>query len=68
MCRSSSGTAYPAANGLKPRLVKQGVLSEMTGYARNLCFRDAPYIALFDAAGPAGRTTGVPMQAQEGAP
>lgn len=30
------------------RLVKLGVLSEMTGYARNRRFRYAPYINLFD--------------------
>jgi len=34
------------------RLVKLGVLSEMTGYARNRRFRYAPYIALFNDAGP----------------
>jgi hypothetical protein len=28
------------------------VLSEMTGYARNRRFRYAPYIALFNEAGP----------------
>jgi hypothetical protein len=32
-------------------LVKLGVLSEMTGYARNRRFRYAPYIALFNDAG-----------------
>ncbi len=48
-----TGTTYAAANGLVARLVKLGVLSEMTGYARNRRFRYAPYIALFNDAGPA---------------
>jgi len=34
--------------------VKLGVLSEMTGYARNRRFRYAPYIALFNDAAPSG--------------
>lgn len=42
-----TGTAYPAANNLVSRLVEIGVLSEMTGYARNRRFRYAPYIELF---------------------
>lgn len=42
-----TGTTYAAANSLVSRLVKLGVLSEMTGYARNRRFRYAPYIALF---------------------
>jgi Fic family protein len=47
-----TGTTYAAANGLVSRLVKLGVLSEMTGYARNRRFRYAAYIALFNDAGP----------------
>jgi Fic family protein len=47
-----TGTTYAAANSLVSRLVKLGVLSEMTGYARNRRFRYAPYIALFNEAGP----------------
>jgi Fic family protein len=47
-----TGTTYAAANTLVSRLVKMGVLSEMTGYARNRRFRYAPYIALFNDAGP----------------
>jgi len=47
-----TGTTYAAANNLVSRLVKLGVLSEMTGYARNRRFRYAPYIALFNEAGP----------------
>lgn len=42
-----TGTTYASANSLVARLVKLGVLSEMTGYARNRRFRYAPYIALF---------------------
>lgn len=42
------GTTYTAANSLVSRLVHLGVLSEMTGYARNRRFRYAPYIALFN--------------------
>ena len=47
-----TGTTYPAANSLVSRLVELGVLGEMTGYARNRRFRYAPYIALFNDAGP----------------
>jgi Fic family protein len=47
-----TGTSYAAANGLVSRLVKLDVLSEMTGYTRNRRFRYAPYIALFNDAGP----------------
>ncbi len=60
-----TGTTYAAANSLVSRLVKLGVLSEMTGYARNRRFRYAPYIALFNEAGPAGGATEAPTQAQE---
>jgi len=45
--QATTGTAYPAANNLVSRLVQIGVLSEMTGYARNRRFRYAPYIELF---------------------
>lgn len=47
-----TGTTYAAANNLVSRLVELGVLSEMTGYARNRRFRYAPYIALFNESGP----------------
>jgi len=47
-----TGTTYTAANNLVSRLVQLDVLSEMTGYARNRRFRYAPYIALFNDAGP----------------
>ena len=47
-----TGTTYAAANSLVSRLVTLGILSEMTGFARNRRFRYAPYIALFNEAGP----------------
>ncbi|MGE0351348.1 Fic family protein [Hydrogenophaga sp.] len=49
-----TGTTFAAANTLVARLVEQGVLHEMTGYARNRRFRYAPYIALFNDAPPEG--------------
>ena len=63
--RKMTGTTYAAANSLVSRLVKIGVLSEMTGYARNRRFRYAPYIALFDEAGPAGGATEAPELERE---
>jgi Fic family protein len=45
--RELTGTTYAAANVLVSRLVDAGVLSEMTGYARNRRFQYAAYIALF---------------------
>ena len=42
-----TGTTYASANGLVSRMVDAGVLSEMTGFARNRRFQYAPYIALF---------------------
>jgi Fic family protein len=50
--RQLTGTTYAAANSLVSRLVDLGVLSEMTGYARNRRFRYAPYIALFNDSAP----------------
>jgi len=47
-----TGTTYAAANALVSRLAALGVLSEMTGYARNRRFRYAPYIALFNDGAP----------------
>jgi Fic family protein len=47
-----TGTTYAAANGLVSRLVELGVLTEMTGYARNRRFRYAPYIMLFSDSAP----------------
>lgn len=42
-----TGTTYPAANSLVSRLADLGILSEMTGYARNRRFRYEPYVRLF---------------------
>lgn len=47
-----TGTTFAAANTLVARLVQQGILQEITGYARNRRFRYAPYIALFNDAKP----------------
>ena len=49
-----TGTTYQAANALVSRLVEAGVLSEMTGYARNRRFQYSPYIALFTESTPPG--------------
>ena len=46
------GTTYAAANAIVSRLVKLGILEEITGYARNRRFRYAPYIALFSDPAP----------------
>lgn len=46
--RALTGTTYPAANGLVERLVKIGILSEITGQARNRRFRYDAYVRLFD--------------------
>ena len=45
--RALTGTTYVAANNLVGRLVSLGVLTEMTGYARNRRFRYEPYVRLF---------------------
>jgi Fic family protein len=50
--QATTGTTYAAANTLVARLAKLGVLSEMTGYARNRRFRYAAYIELFTEHGP----------------
>ncbi len=50
--RKLTGTTYAAANNLVSRLVRLGILSEMTGFARNRRFRYAPYIALFTEGAP----------------
>lgn len=52
-----TGTTYAAANNLVGRLVTLGVLSEMTGFARNRRFRYAPYIELFSSEAPAPGAT-----------
>jgi Fic family protein len=46
--RDLTGTAYPAANQLVERLVKIGILAEITGQARNRRFRYDAYVQLFD--------------------
>jgi Fic family protein len=47
-----TGTTYPAANVLVSRLARLGILTEITGNARNRRFRYEPYVCLF-AEGPA---------------
>jgi Fic family protein len=42
-----TGTTFAAANALVARLADSGILSEMTGHARNRRFRYAAYIGLF---------------------
>ena len=46
--RELTGTTYPAANQLVERLVKIGILTEITGQARNRRFRYDDYVRLFD--------------------
>jgi len=46
--RDLTGTSYPAANQLVERLVKIGILAEMTGQARHRRFRYDSYVRLFD--------------------
>jgi Fic family protein len=41
------GAGYATANSLVARLVKLGILAEMTGYIRNRRFRYEPYVKLF---------------------
>lgn len=54
--RDMTGTTYAAANQLVERLVRLGILFEVTGYARNRLFQYSPYIRLFDGE----RADGVP--------
>lgn len=49
-----TGTTYPAANSLVERLVRIGILAEITGQARNRRFRYDAYVDLFDAPDPGG--------------
>jgi Fic family protein len=42
-----TGTSFPAANELAQRLVRAGILAEITGQARNRRFRYAPYVRIF---------------------
>jgi len=46
--RDLIGTTYPAANQLVERLVKIGIVAEITGQARNRRFRYDAYVRLFD--------------------
>jgi Fic family protein len=46
--RALIATTYPAANELVSRMVKLGILEEMTGQTRNRRFRYGPYISLFN--------------------
>jgi cell filamentation protein, protein adenylyltransferase len=46
--RDLTGTTYPAANQLVERLVKIGILTEITGQARHRRFRYDAYVRLFD--------------------
>jgi DNA-binding Lrp family transcriptional regulator len=41
------GVSFPAANRLTERMVDIGILTEVTGHARNRVFSYAAYIALF---------------------
>lgn len=59
--QQTTGTTYAAANNLVGRLEALGILSEMTGHARNRRFRYAPYIALFNEGGP-GLEEGEPAE------
>jgi DNA-binding MarR family transcriptional regulator len=56
--RDLTGTTYPAANQLVERLVKIGVLAEITGQARNRRFRYDTYVRLFDEPDSNGRVAG----------
>lgn len=42
------GTTFAAANQIVHRLVRSGILSEITGHARHRRFRYDPYVMLFD--------------------
>jgi hypothetical protein len=42
-----TGTTFPAANELTGRFVRAGLLTEITGHARNRRFRYAPYVRIF---------------------
>ncbi len=46
--RVITGTSNPAANQLVQKLVKQGILNEITGQKRNRRFRYGSYIRLFE--------------------
>lgn len=50
--RGLTATTYAAANVLVQRLCDEGILVEMTGYARNRRFRYNDYVALFSESAP----------------
>jgi len=43
-----TNASYPAANQLMNKFVDHGLLTEVTGQARNRQFRYGPYIDLFN--------------------
>jgi Fic family protein len=45
--KTLTGTTYPAANDLMKRLVRHGLLQEITGQARNRRFRYDDYVRIF---------------------
>jgi len=51
---SITGTNYPAANRLVSRLVRIGVLEEITGSRRNRAFRYGPYLEALEGVATAG--------------
>ncbi|HEY3776771.1 MAG TPA: Fic family protein [Rhizomicrobium sp.] len=51
--RDLTRTTFPAANQLVERLVKIGILAEITGRMRNRRFRYEPYVNLFNEDAPA---------------
>jgi Fic family protein len=56
--RGLTGTTYTAANQLVERLVKVGILAEITGQIRNRRFRYDAYVRLFDE--PDAHASGAP--------
>ncbi len=47
-----TGSTYTAANNIVSRLVRLGILQEITGYRRNRLFRYQAYIAIFSDTAP----------------
>jgi len=45
--KALTGTSYPAANDLMNRLVRHGLVQEITGQARNRRFRYGDYVRIF---------------------
>lgn len=44
-----TAVTYPAASSLMEKFVEHGLLTEITGQARNRRFRYSPYVAIFDS-------------------